>query len=102
MISENTTEDMAETNIAESLLHNVEARRSNQGGDQSFHLLKGAAIVGSIFLFMRGYKFRRHPRWPVAADVSGLEIRRTEPEVTGGRGCGRAQPTFAENPAFSD
>ena len=56
MIAENTTEDAAQANVAESLLHNVEREIEPGPSVKSSHLLKGAAIAGSILLFVRGHK----------------------------------------------
>ena len=71
MISENTTEDVAETNIAESMLHNLEQEIEPGAGAKSYHLLKGAAIAGSIFLFIRGHKFSAIlvGLWPLMSHV---------------------------------
>jgi hypothetical protein len=56
MIAENTTEDVAETNIAASMLHNLEQEIEPGAGIRSAHFWKGAAIVGSVLLFIRGHK----------------------------------------------
>ena len=71
MIAENTTEDVAQANIAESLLHNVEQEIEPGPRIRSFHLLKGAAIAGSILLFVRGHKLSAIlvGLWPLMSHV---------------------------------
>ena len=56
MIAENTTEEMAQKDVAESLLHNVDRKVKSTSGVSLFHILTGAALGTSIFLFWRGHK----------------------------------------------
>lgn len=56
MVAENITEEKAERDIAESLLHKVDAEVKSTSGISMFHILTFAAIVGSIALFLRGNK----------------------------------------------
>ncbi len=56
MVAENITEDMAERDIAESLLHKVDIGVQSTSGVSLFHILTLAAIVGSVVLFLRGNK----------------------------------------------
>jgi len=65
MIAENITEEMAQKDVAESLLHNVDRKAKSTSGVSLFHILTGAAIVTSVFLFLRG-----HPRLPVSSTYS--------------------------------
>ncbi len=57
MIAENLTEDVAQTmDTAETMLHTVDEKVKSTSGISLFHILTGAAIVGSIILFLRGNK----------------------------------------------
>jgi hypothetical protein len=57
MIAENITEEeVAEMDRAETMLRNVDQRVKSTSGISLFHLLTGAAIFGSIVLFLRGNK----------------------------------------------
>lgn len=56
MIAENTTEETAERDIAEALLHKADAGVKSTSGISMFHILTFASIVGSVVLFLRGNK----------------------------------------------
>ena len=56
MIAENISESAAEMDTAETMLHAVDQKVKSASGISLFHLLTGAAIVGSIVLFLRGNK----------------------------------------------
>jgi hypothetical protein len=56
MIAENLTEDAAETDVAEAILHNIDRRVQGRAHISMFHILTGASIVASIILFARGNK----------------------------------------------
>ncbi|MCU0916524.1 MAG: hypothetical protein MUC88_18455 [Planctomycetes bacterium] len=56
MISENITEEVAQTDIAEAILHNIDRPIKHRTGVSLFHVLTAASILGSIALFARGNK----------------------------------------------
>ena len=71
MIAENITEEKAEPDIAESLLHKVDTGVKSTSGISLFHILTFASIVGSIRSVPARAQARRDLRRPLAADVSG-------------------------------
>ncbi len=56
MIAENITEEVAQTDVAEAVLHNIDRQVKSRTGVSLFHVLTGASIVASIILFARGNK----------------------------------------------
>jgi hypothetical protein len=56
MIAENITEEKAERDIAESLLHKIDEGVKSTSGTSMFHILTAASIIGSVLLFLRGHK----------------------------------------------
>jgi hypothetical protein len=56
MIVENVTEDVVETDIAESLLQKVDRKVKAKSGLSLFHIVTGLSIAASLLLFLRGKK----------------------------------------------
>jgi hypothetical protein len=56
MITENITEEIAQTDVAEAVLHNIDRPVKSRTGISLFHILTGASILASIVLFARGNK----------------------------------------------
>jgi hypothetical protein len=56
MITENIAEEIAQTDIAEAVLHNIDRKVESKAGISLFHILTGVSIVASIILFARGNK----------------------------------------------
>ncbi len=53
---EDLTEDIAEADVAESMLRKLDEQVTPTTGISLFHILTAASIVGSILLFLRGRK----------------------------------------------
>jgi len=56
MIAENIREEVAGTDVAESLLRGLDERVAPTTHISLFHILTAASIVASIALFLRGRK----------------------------------------------
>ena len=56
MITENIAEEVAQTDMAEAVLHNIDRKGESRAGVSLFHILTGASIVAPIVLFARGNK----------------------------------------------
>ena len=56
MIVENITENVAEADIAESLMHKVDEKVKSKSGLSLFHIATGLSIAVSLVLFLRGKK----------------------------------------------
>jgi hypothetical protein len=56
MIAGNIAEEIAQTDIAEAVLHTIDEKVESRAHISLFHILTGASIVASIVLFLRGNK----------------------------------------------
>jgi len=56
MITENIAEEIAQTDVAEAILRNIDTKVESKAGISLFHILTGASIIASIVLFARGNK----------------------------------------------
>jgi hypothetical protein len=80
MIVENITEDTVQTDIAESLLQNIDRKVKSTSGLSLFHIVTGLSIAASLLLFLRGKKMEAIfiGLWPptIQALKSASELRK--------------------------